>query len=218
MAVVKLGRKVRPQDKLTRDGIPGPSVRLGLPDVRGVGGRPTGLTNELIDEFEKLLAVVSYIETVGDLLGISGATWKFWIRDGRAEQKNIDTVPGYTPDPRRALHLRMFKVYLSSLAQFQLRNITKIHTAGDRDWRASAWLLERRFYAQWGDKSRDVADLKRAVEEMEKSIAKTKSSTPARPSPIPTNKEESEHGDYPDDPRDGAPQGGGEGSPQAQGG
>lgn len=181
MGVVKLGKPKkakRAQDREDRTSRPGPNVRMGLPDLRGKVGHPTLLTEELIEEFARLLPTVAYIEVAGDLLGISGKTWKNWIVDGRGEQRNIDTVPGYVPDPKRALTLRFFRAYRAALAEYQYRNLSGIAAAGPRDWRAYAWLQERRFYEQWSDKARDIAELRKQLDEMEKSLVKT------RPTPV----------------------------------
>ena len=203
MGVMKLGRRPRADRVENREGKCGPNVAVGLPDVRGTRGHPTVLTEALIAEFARLIPIVAYIETAGDLLGISGWTWKNWVVDGRGEAKNIDTVPGYTPDPKRALTLSFFKMYKNALATYQERNLTKIHAAGDRDWRAAAWLQERRYYAQWGDKAKEIAELKKQLEILEKEVARSTGPT----SPIITPTESDDDGREHDgtDPDSGTP-------------
>ena len=147
----------------------------------GSPGRPTVLTPELIAEFERLLPTLTYIETVGDLIGVHNMLWRQWIRQGRREAEWRAKDPKYTPNPMRDLEVEFYFAYRRGLAQFQQRNLTVIAEASTRSWPAAAWLQERRFPEQWGDQSRDIREIKQEINRLQKLL----DAQVAGPQPLP---------------------------------
>jgi len=63
-------------------------------------------------------------------------TLRAWLRRGDEEEIG--------------LYADLAQAVAAALADMKIRNVALIADAGDGDWRAAAWLLERRFPAEFG--------------------------------------------------------------------
>jgi hypothetical protein len=89
--------------------------------------------------------------------GISDETLRLWLEAGRRELavlvgRGIDPI---ADDP--ALVPRLARLVLCidvALGEFAMEGLRKITRAGGTDWRAAAWLLERRLPDQWGKREK----------------------------------------------------------------
>lgn len=91
-------------------------------------GRPNKFTPQMREEICKRLAIGLPDTVVCDAVGISPMTFYKWIRENDA-------------------FATMVKQARASFFEFHTANIT--HHAG-RDWKASAWMLERRGSGRYG--------------------------------------------------------------------
>lgn len=82
-------------------------------------------------------------QTAAGTLGIPRATWARWLGQGRAE----DAV-----EPYKSLADRLD----AAVDAWHESRVKTIEDAGEKDYRASAWLLERRLRDQYGDPKGDV--------------------------------------------------------------
>lgn len=179
MTVIKLGTE---PPKRTRPASEKHRVRKILdlpPRPAPVRGRPPSLTIELVEEFERHLPALAYLESVGDLLGVDRSSWMRWVREGSREAMEQLKGEPPDPDPHVQLELSFYLAYRRGMAEFKRRNLSAIYSASERDWRAAAWLMERRLPETWGDKAREFADIKKQVAELEKAFASS------HPSAIP---------------------------------
>jgi len=99
-------------------------------------GRPTKLTRELHDEIVRLIEAGNYAETAAAVGGIQPHTLRDWIRRGARE----------TTGPYAAFSSAVKKAEGRAEASAVLR----IRKAGQMNWTAEAWYLERKFPARWG--------------------------------------------------------------------
>jgi hypothetical protein len=125
-------------------------------------GRPTKLTNDIIDEVARLLPKTYYIETVCVALGITGSTLRNWLNWGREEASRLKH-PEQVPDKNKRLYLEFFVAYKRALARGEIEAVAQIREAGNTQWQALAWLLERRFPERWGSQRREISELQKQL-------------------------------------------------------
>jgi len=97
-------------------------------------GRPTSLTPEVAEIIVDAMRAGNYAETAACLAGISVATLRNWLRDGR---RNLS--PELAEFARSVAQAR---------AIAEVRDLEKI--GRDPSWQAAAWRLERRHPKRWG--------------------------------------------------------------------
>jgi hypothetical protein len=93
-------------------------------------GRPTKLTDAVTKTITDAIAKGLTYEAAADLAGITRETFNQWMKDGRPRFK------AFSDAVRQAN------------AQARIQLIEKIGKADD--WRAAAWILERRFREEYG--------------------------------------------------------------------
>lgn len=107
-------------------------------------GRPTKLTPELISEVAARIATGAHFEAVAVASGIGRATLYRWLEKGEAdEEHDVDSLE------------RVFRDAVSRAtaeAEEVLAGMIRRHALDD--WRAAAFLLERRNPAVWGKRDR----------------------------------------------------------------
>jgi transposase len=116
---------------------PAPSylvARLGRMAGRG---RPTKLTPILADDLVLLLAAGASTARAARCVGVSERSVTRWLRDGLAERVRLARASG--PEATDALTEARMVVALARAAALG-------------DWRAGAWMLERRWPERWADR------------------------------------------------------------------
>lgn len=173
MAVVKLKSPKNGEDASSsvRDGMGGFRPRGPHRTSHAVIGRPTVLTRELIAEFERVLPLVAFMETAGDLLGIIRQQWRLWLRLGKTELDRRMRDPLYTPNRTRDIHIEFFFAFKRGVAKYAERHLSSIADAAPRYWGAAAWLMERGPLAdKWGDHAKELADMKKQLATLIKTL------------------------------------------------
>lgn len=100
-------------------------------------GRPTSLTLDVADQIVRAVERRNRIDTSAALAGVHRDTLHAWM------------VAGRKPDAPE--NLRQFVERLDcALAKAEDELIATIDRHALQDWRAAAWLAERRFSARWG--------------------------------------------------------------------
>lgn len=96
------------------------------------GKRPSlGITPEVIERFAGGVRLGMSFELAAHRAGIGECTYYAWRRRGKAE-----------PD---SLYGELNRAVSAALADGAQRALENIDAAGSEDWRASAWILERRY-------------------------------------------------------------------------
>ena len=98
-------------------------------------GRPEKLSQHHLDRIALLLRSGCYIENAAACAGISRSTFYRWLRRGETQA--------------RGKYRNFWDTVTVSLAICEVRHVSAIAAAAQTDWRAAAWLLERRFSQRW---------------------------------------------------------------------
>lgn len=110
-----------------------------------MAGRKTKLTQDLIQEAEKLLRAGNYASTVCSYLGIHESTWYRWMEEGKEAKSGIKK--------------EFCEAIKRAETTAEIRNVNLIQKAAEEDWRAAMTYLERKFPDRWGRKERVEAKI-----------------------------------------------------------
>lgn len=119
-------------------------------------GRPTLLTEAIIDEVSMILRRGSYLETAAAWIGVTYRTLARWRARGLAEIQRVEELwnEGHEDvriDEEELIYVRFCHATERAIADSDIRDLTNIEAAADGGlWTASAWRLERRHPGQWG--------------------------------------------------------------------
>src|SRR5579862_1944907 len=104
-----------------------------MPEKRG---RPDKLTPEVARQITNAIGAGNYIDTGAAFGGISKVTFYAWLRRGRRE--------------KTGKYRQLVRDVEKAAAQAEVRDVSVIARAAEKDWRAAAWRLERRHPSRWG--------------------------------------------------------------------
>jgi len=99
-------------------------------------GRPTKLTEEILQKLEVLIQNGNYIETAAAVVGIHKSSLYLWLKKGAREQRGI--------------YKKFSDAVLKAQGMAEARDVSLITKAASEDWKAAAWRLERKFPGRWG--------------------------------------------------------------------
>lgn len=125
-------------------------------------GRPTVLTPELQAAFLDAVQVSRFIETAAASVGITAWTIRDWMR--KAKKWDGD------PDGQYARHAEFSTLLKMALATKEISCLKVIEKAGETNWTAMAWLLERSAPERWGNIKAELRRLEQRQAEMEKRL------------------------------------------------
>lgn len=103
-------------------------------------GRPTLLTPAVETSICDHIRAGSHLNVAAQVVGVAPETiseWKQWGR--RDEQAGKPDTP----------YARFWKAVAQAEAQSEFAGVMRIRRAGEADWRAEAWFMERRFPERW---------------------------------------------------------------------
>ncbi len=144
-----------------------------LPHNQGTmpAGRPTELTPELQAAFLDAVQVSRFIETAAASVGLSAGTIRDWVRKG----KKWDGTAGH----EFARHAEFSTLLKMALATKEISCLKVIERAGESNWTAMAWLLERSAPERWGNVKAELARIEKRQNEQEKRLESLQGLPPA---------------------------------------
>ena len=122
-----------------------------LPD-----GRIPKIDEQAIENVVKVIQAGNHRCTAAAAIGISAVSFCNWMRKGRLQNSN------------NPLYRKFFLAVKKAEGEAVQRNIEKILAAGDKNWQALAWWLERKYPELWGSLSLQIRDLEKKVKALEK--------------------------------------------------
>jgi hypothetical protein len=113
------------------------------------GRKVSKLTDPKVTLLLKALQGGNYIEVACSYAGLHYATLYRWLERGRAERASQEQ--GNEPDEHESQYLELCEAVEKARADAVLRNVTIIQqAAGNGQWQAAAWWLERSMPQQYG--------------------------------------------------------------------
>lgn len=123
-------------------------------------GRPSILTQDLIDKVTALIMAGAYIETACAAVGFHKGLYYEWLKLG-AKRRDLErelefTIKGERRDQVKKDLSMIAPIYQQfndavqkAVIDGELRDITRIDQAAARSWQAAAWKLERKHPQRW---------------------------------------------------------------------
>lgn len=125
--------RVGPRQGLNRPPKAPPRSRAGHP----IHPRLTGAVAEVIVQ---IVRGGAYLKTAAQFAGVHRDTIRRWRKRGETDlQDNVESP-----------YAAFARALARAEAQAEATRVLRIQAAGEKDWRADAWYLERRFPERWG--------------------------------------------------------------------
>ena len=121
-------------------------------------GAPLKINEEIIFQIAKAVKNGNYIETASAYVNIDKTTLYDWLRRGRKERDRVRKDGRLRIRKDEQIFVNFSHAVEKALAEAEMRDVMIIGKAGETQWQASAWRLERKFPDKWG-RHRNVSDL-----------------------------------------------------------
>lgn len=105
-------------------------------------GRPTLLTPELQKEICRYIENGNSIQNSCILCGISESSYHEWVRIGKEDQAS----------KKNSVYSEFMESTIAARAKNKAWHIQNITQASKKDWKASAWYMERVYHKEFGRK------------------------------------------------------------------
>jgi len=112
------------------------------------GGRPHSITPEITKTICDAIRVGAYMETAAVYAGVPKDTFHDWMFKGARHNRGMKGYEAFVEEGKFSQELQ------KALAESELRDVTRIDKAANKNWQAAAWKLERRFGKRWGRKDK----------------------------------------------------------------
>jgi hypothetical protein len=109
-------------------------------------GKPFAISGEKKQIFLESLREGNFISTACRAAGIDKNTLLDWLCKGGDERYTRAIRHEDAPEPYRTF----VEEVLEAEAAAEVHAVKQVKQAGDRDWRAASWMLERRHGRRWG--------------------------------------------------------------------
>lgn len=116
---------------------------------------------------------------------VSYPAFKNWMNRGREAWARSKEDATKVKEPDR-LYVALFIEVDAALAETIEVNLGRIQGAGERDWKAAAWLTERLDPDNFAVNRHELAAMKRIITDMERQISELKKTKPVEPTPEPS--------------------------------
>ena len=107
----------------------------------GKNGRPTSLTPTVQQAILEHLRAGAYFSAACEAVGVPASTGHGWLKRARSEDGQLAATEPYVSF-RQAVE--------RAQAEYENGLVRVIEKAAPTEWKAAAWLLERRFKDRWG--------------------------------------------------------------------
>lgn len=102
-------------------------------------GRKPKLTPEVQETICRYISAGSFRETASAAAGIDSRTLRKWLKKAADDDKNGEET----------IHVKFRAAMDVAEAKAETRDVARITTASIDDWKAAAWILERRGRKRW---------------------------------------------------------------------
>ena len=120
-------------------------------------GRPSKLTTETKGKLVNALSAGAHIEIACVYAGITRTTYYEWAAIARN---------GTPENPAPKEYLELAETIEQATVQGEITTLASIKKASADDWRAGAWLLERRHPDRWANSHRIQVEVEKNIEKV----------------------------------------------------
>lgn len=114
-----------------------------------MSGAKSKLTEELQNEFTRLISAGIYVRQACEYVGISEATIYVWMARGSTEILRLENDPKAKPLAKEAPYVEFFRKVKKAENASEVRAVTYWQEEIKTDWRAAKEFLARRFPDRW---------------------------------------------------------------------
>lgn len=116
-------------------------------------GRPCELTSAVQETIVGLLRAGNYLETAAAYAGVNKVTVYKWLKRGARSLRKSSKTGEPIPEAELAF-VEFSNAVQRARAEAEARALQLIAKAGESQWQAAAWRLERMFPQRWGRSNR----------------------------------------------------------------
>ena len=112
-------------------------------------GRPTRLTTGIMEDLVAICSRGCYMETAASVLGLCVESVRRWMKRGAKENERMQRLidDGHDVekfmDEQDLLYAKFSRSIKAALSGAELEDLESIREAGEKQWQAKAWRLER---------------------------------------------------------------------------
>lgn len=112
----------------------------------------TPLTDAVAKRIADYVRAGNYVIVAAHAAGIHRDTYYEWLHRGAKERARI--ADGLPPDDHETKFAEFSEIMEKAIAEAEVRNLLIVSRAGESQWQAAAWILERKHHKRWGRKDR----------------------------------------------------------------
>jgi len=116
---------------------------------------PSKLNPKVQKRIYQAIRAGNYKEVACQFAGISGTTLRNWVNKGRQSEAKGDD---------NCVYYHFLKGLEEAEAEAEVRNVAIVQRAAEKQWQASAWMLERRHPDRWSRNDKQRIEVKAEVE------------------------------------------------------
>lgn len=131
------------------------------------------LTSEVGDAIVSALEEGNYAKTAAEAAGVDESTYYKWLKRGEDELARVEEGRGRSVRKSEETFVQFFQSVTRARGNAEASAVEKIKDAGEEDWRAAAWFLERRYSSRWANTQRVEVQVR---EELEAALDKLEAS------------------------------------------
>ncbi len=114
--------------------------------VKRKAGRPSKLTKKTHARIVELVKAGNFLSTAAMCAGVRAEVAKDWIRDGVlfAQKVEAGTLRVWEMTAHEVARMKFSEEVQAAMGEATARDVLLIEKAAVKDWKAAAWVLERR--------------------------------------------------------------------------
>lgn len=128
-------------------------------------GRPRLLTHEVQRAICDNIIGGLIPEEAAQMAGVARATFYLWKQLGQQEADRLAANPRAKPKAKAQIYLDFLDAIKKTELSFKRTHIVRVQAAGSEHWQASAWILERRYPREYGQRVIVAREVERELEE-----------------------------------------------------
>ncbi len=126
-----------------------PAAPVNVPAKKNRGGRPTKLTPEVSKRIVELVGAGNFPETACVAAGVARPTLRAWLKEAADLQQAVTDGKLRRLNAKQTALVGFLTEMEKAMGLAESMHVMLVAKAAGKDWRASAWWLERMAKAHW---------------------------------------------------------------------